>query len=70
LDGAIDAPTRIAASLCRCISTRSSKPGVYLIENLALAELAGDRPGSFCFVLPATKYQGATGCPVRSIALV
>jgi kynurenine formamidase len=44
--------------------------GVYLIENLALEELARDRLGSFCFILLATKYRGATGCPVRPIALV
>jgi kynurenine formamidase len=44
--------------------------GVYLIENLALEELARDRLASFCFILLATKYRGATGCPVRPIALV
>jgi hypothetical protein len=32
--------------------------GVYLIENLALAEPARDRRGSFGFVLLATKYLG------------
>jgi hypothetical protein len=44
--------------------------GVYLIENLALHELVRDRLGSFGFILLATKYRGATGCPVRPIALV
>ncbi len=44
--------------------------GVYLIENLALDELARDRLGHFCFILLATKYKGATGCPVRPVALV
>ncbi len=44
--------------------------GVHLIENLALDELARDRVGSFCFILLATKYRGATGCPVRPVALV
>ena len=44
--------------------------GVHLIENLALAELARDRIASFCFILLATKFKGATGCPVRPIAMV
>jgi hypothetical protein len=43
--------------------------GVYRIENLALAEPARDRRGSFCFVLLAPKYLGTAGCPVRPIAL-
>jgi kynurenine formamidase len=41
-----------------------------LIENLALDELARDRIASFCFILLAAKFKGATGCPVRPIALV
>lgn len=44
--------------------------GVHLIENLALEELARDRIASFCFILLAAKFKGATGCPVRPIALV
>src|SRR5687768_10396146 len=47
-----------------------AEAGVYLIENLALEELAAERVYEFCFVLLATKYKGATGCPVRPIALV
>lgn len=47
-----------------------AEAGVYLIENLALEELARDRIASFCFILLATKYKGATGCPVRPVALV
>lgn len=47
-----------------------AEAGVHLIENLALEELARDRRGSFCFILLATKYRGATGCPVRPVALV
>ncbi|MGE5269227.1 MAG: cyclase family protein [Thiohalocapsa sp.] len=47
-----------------------AEAGVYLIENLALDELARDRLGSFCFILLATKFKGATGCPVRPVALV
>jgi len=44
--------------------------GTYLIENLALEELAKDKLHSFCFILLATKYRGATGCPVRPIAVI
>lgn len=44
--------------------------GVYLIENLFLEELARERVSNFCFILLATKYKGATGCPVRPIALI
>jgi kynurenine formamidase len=47
-----------------------AEAGVYLIENLALDELARDRVGNFCFILLATKYKGATGCPVRPVALI
>ena len=44
--------------------------GVYLIENLALDELVRDRVFSPCFILLATKFRGATGSPVRPVALV
>jgi kynurenine formamidase len=44
--------------------------GVHLIENLMLEELAADRLASFCFILLATKIRGATGAPVRPVALV
>jgi kynurenine formamidase len=47
-----------------------AEAGVYLIENLALEELARDRLGSFCFILLATKFRGATGSPIRPVALV
>ncbi|MGE0258354.1 MAG: cyclase family protein [Alphaproteobacteria bacterium] len=47
-----------------------AEAGVYLIENLALDEIARERLTSFCFILLATKYKGATGCPVRPVALV
>jgi len=47
-----------------------AEAGVHLIENLVLDELARDRVASFCFILLATKFKGATGCPVRPIALV
>ncbi len=47
-----------------------AEAGVYLIENLALDELARDRLATFCFILLAAKFKGATGCPVRPVALV
>ncbi len=43
--------------------------GVYLIENLKLDELAAQPRAEFCFVLLATKLKGATGCPVRPVAI-
>ena len=42
--------------------------GVYLIENLALEELARDGLRSFCFILLATKFRGATGAPLDGSA--
>ena len=44
--------------------------GVYLIENLKLDVLAKSEYSEFCFLLLATKFKGATGCPVRPVALV
>lgn len=44
--------------------------GVYIIENLALEELAKEKLTSFCFILLATKFKGATGSPVRPIAMI
>ena len=44
--------------------------GVYLIENLALEELAAARIYAGCFILLATKIRGATGAPVRPVVMV
>jgi kynurenine formamidase len=44
--------------------------GVYIIENLNLEELARDRRWEFAFVGVALKFQGATGSPLRPLALV
>lgn len=48
--------------------------GVHLIENLALDTIAkeAEKTGvaSFCFVLLPVKVTGATGCPVRPVALL
>ncbi len=44
--------------------------GVYIIENLNLEELARDRRWEFAFVGVPLKFQGATGSPIRPLALV
>ena len=47
-----------------------AEAGVYLIENLALEELAADRVARFCLMILPPKIRGATGAPVRPVALV
>ena len=47
-----------------------AEAGVHLIENLVLDELAAARIATFCFILLAVKFRGATGSPVRPVALV
>ena len=47
-----------------------AEAGVHLIENLVLDELAASGARRFCFVLLAVKFRGATGSPVRPVALV
>ncbi|MDP6706182.1 MAG: cyclase family protein [Alphaproteobacteria bacterium] len=44
--------------------------GVYLIENLVMDALVADGVASFCFILLPVKFKGATGSPVRPVALV
>jgi len=46
------------------------RSGVYIIENLALEELAADGVREFVFVCLPLKMRGVTGSPVRPIALV
>jgi kynurenine formamidase len=43
--------------------------GVYIIENLDLEELAAERVYQFLFVCLPLKFVGATGSPVRPIAV-
>jgi kynurenine formamidase len=43
--------------------------GIYIIENLNLEELARDRCYEFTFIALPLKIQGATGSPVRPIAV-
>lgn len=47
-----------------------AEAGVHLIENMALDGLAAAGIAQFCFMLAPVKLKGATGCPVRPIALV
>ncbi len=47
-----------------------TRKGIYIIENLDLRELAASRIYSFGFVGIPLKFQGATGSPLRPIALV
>lgn len=47
-----------------------TRKGVYIIENLNLDELARDRRYEFAFVGIPLKFTGATGSPIRPLALV
>jgi kynurenine formamidase len=44
--------------------------GIYIIENLALEELAAARNYRFDFICTPLKFVGATGSPVRPVAVV
>jgi kynurenine formamidase len=44
--------------------------GIYIMENLNLQELARERCYSFAFVGIPLKLRGATGSPLRPLALV
>src|SRR4051794_12144080 len=46
------------------------KNGIYIMENLNLEELARDRCYEFAFVGIPLKFRGATGSPIRPLALV
>ncbi len=46
------------------------RSGVYIIENLKLGELAAARQYAFEFVCAPLKFVGATGSPVRPLALI
>jgi kynurenine formamidase len=47
-----------------------TKKGIYILENLNLERLASDRCFEFAFVGIPLKFQGATGSPIRPLALV
>jgi len=44
--------------------------GVYLIENLALDAAVKEGLTTFCLIMLPVKFTGATGCPVRPVALI
>jgi kynurenine formamidase len=44
--------------------------GIYILENLYLEELARDRRYEFTFICLPLKIRGATGSPIRPIAIV
>ena len=44
--------------------------GDHLIENLVMDDLVADGISSFCFILLPIKFKGATGSPVRPVALI
>ncbi|HWQ12606.1 MAG TPA: cyclase family protein [Roseiflexaceae bacterium] len=44
--------------------------GIYILENLRLSELAASGARRFVFICTPLKFVGATGSPVRPIALV
>jgi kynurenine formamidase len=46
-----------------------ARSGIYIIENLNLEALAADRQWTFTFLCIPLKFNGATGSPVRPIAI-
>ena len=47
-----------------------SRKGIYIIENLNLEELSRDKVYEFLFIGLSLKFKGATGSPLRPIAVV
>ena len=47
-----------------------SQRGIYILENVNLEELARDRRWEFAFIGVPLKFRGATGSPLRPLALV
>jgi kynurenine formamidase len=47
-----------------------AQKGIYILENLNLEGLARDRCYAFAFIAVPLKLQGATGSPLRPLALV
>jgi kynurenine formamidase len=43
--------------------------GIYIIENLLLEDLASAGVHEFTFICAAPKFAGATGAPVRPLAI-
>ena len=59
-------PTEVMPVHQHCLA----EAGVHIIENLVMDELIARDARSFCFMLSAVKFKGATGCPVRPIAIL
>lgn len=47
-----------------------AEAGVHIIENLALEEIAADGVASFCLIILPPRIRGATGAPVRPVAIL
>jgi kynurenine formamidase len=47
-----------------------AEAGVHIIENLVMDDLVAREVFKFCFMLSAVKFKGATGCPVRPVAII
>ncbi|MCS7142935.1 MAG: cyclase family protein [Aigarchaeota archaeon] len=47
-----------------------AKRGIYIIENLYLEEISRERVNEFLFIGLPLKFKGATGSPLRPIAIV
>ncbi len=46
-----------------------AEKGIYILENLNLEDLARDKTYTFTTIILSLKIRGATGCPVRPIAI-
>ena len=47
-----------------------AEAGVHLIENLALSEISARAISEFCLIMLPVKLKGATGCPIRPVAVL
>ena len=45
------------------------KNGIFNIENMTFEELAGERAYEFLFVATPIRFKGATGSPLRPLAI-
>ena len=68
-DAPMDVDPETGATLFAHIHLLTQK-GIYIIENLDLRELAALKQYTFAFIGIPLKFQGATGSPLRPIALI
>ncbi|HZZ81453.1 MAG TPA: cyclase family protein [Gemmataceae bacterium] len=68
-DAPLDVDPETGATLFGHIHLLTQK-GIYIIENLDLRELAKLKQYEFAFVGIPLKFQGATGSPIRPLALI